>query len=46
MLCLNLSNIAIISVKGVDYRCFIHDISKSNAIHLLKNSALFDRGCI
>ena len=42
MLCLNLSDITIITVKG-DY-CFIaHDISKSDAIPLFKNSALDDR---
>ena len=29
MLCFNISNIAIIAVKGVDYRCIILDISKS-----------------
>ena len=39
-LCLNISNIAIITVKGVDYCCKIHDISKSEAIHLLGNSVL------
>ena len=36
MLCLNISDIAIITVKGVDYRCIIHDISKSEAIHSFK----------
>lgn len=29
MLCLNLSDIPTITVKGADYCCFIHDISKS-----------------
>ena len=32
MLCLNTSNIAIIIVKGVGYRCIIDNISKSTAI--------------
>ena len=32
MLFLNTSDIAIIIVKGVDYRCIIHDISRSEAI--------------
>ena len=40
MLCLNISDIAIIKVKGVDCRWNIHDISKSEAIHLLENSGL------
>ena len=43
---LNLNDIAIIIVKAVDYRCLIHDISKSAAIHLLKNSVLDDHGYI
>ena len=38
--------IAIITVKGVDCHCIIHDISKSEAIHLLENSVLDDRGYI
>ena len=44
MLFLNLSGIAVISVKGVSYRCIICDISKSEVIHLLKNYVLDDRG--
>ena len=45
MLCLDFSNIANITVKGVDYYCIIH-ISKSEAIHLLENSVLDDCGYI
>ena len=41
-----ISNIAIIIVKIVDYCCIIHNISKSKAISLLKNSVLEDRGCV
>ena len=44
MLSVNISDIAIITVKNVDYRCFIHNISRSDAINLLKNSVLEDRG--
>ena len=43
MQCVNISNIPIIIVKGGDYCCIIHDISKSNAINLLENSVLDDR---
>ena len=43
MLSVNISDIAIITVKNVDYRCIIHNISKSEAINLLKNSVLEDR---
>ena len=44
MLCLNISNI--INVKGVDYCCIIHYISKCKAIHLLENYFLDGRGYI
>ena len=44
MLCLSISDIAIITVNGVDYCCINHDISKSEAINLLKNPKLEDRG--
>ena len=44
MLRANLSNIAIIALK--DYCCIIHDISQSEAIHLLGNFVLDDRGYI
>ena len=44
MLSVNTSDIAIITVKNVDYCCIIHDISKSEAISLLKNSVLEDCG--
>ena len=46
MLCFNISNITIITAKNVDYRCIIDNISKSEAINLLKNSVLEDRGYI
>ena len=40
MLRLNLGDIAIITVKGIDYRCIISDITKSEATELLENSVL------
>ena len=46
MLCLNISDTAITTVKGVDYYCITHDISKSEAIKLLKNYVLQNRGYI
>ena len=36
MFCLNINDIDFIAVKEVDYCCIIHDISKSEAINLLK----------
>ena len=38
ILYLSVSKISIITVKNFDYRCIIHNISKSEAINLLKNS--------
>ena len=32
----NISDIAIMTLKNVDYCCIIHNISKSEAINLLK----------
>lgn len=39
MMCLNISEITIITVKSIDYWCIIYDINKSDAIRLLENSA-------
>ena len=33
MLSVNISDIAIISIKSIDYCCIIHNISKSKAIN-------------
>ena len=46
MLSVDTSDIAIINIKNVDYCCIIHNISKSEAIHLLENSVLKDSGYI
>ena len=46
MLSVNISDIAIITVKNVDSRCIIHNITKSEAISLLKNSVLENCGYI
>ena len=46
MLSVNMSDIAIITIKNVDYRCIIQNISKFESIDLLKNSVLEDRGYI
>ena len=37
MLCLNQSNISVITVEGVICCCIIHGTSKSHTIHLLEN---------
>ena len=46
MLRFNISNIAFIAVKGLDYRSTIHGISKSGTFRLLENSVLDDHGYI
>ena len=43
MIRVNISDIAIVAVEEDDYRYIIHDIIKSEAIHLLENSVLDDR---
>ena len=40
---LNLSNIAILNIKGSDYRCIISLISKNEAIKLLQNDDLTEK---
>ena len=37
---INLSDIAILNIKGSDYWCIISGISKNNAINLMQNTAL------
>ena len=43
MMSMNLSDIAILNIKGADYRCIIHGISKNEAINLLQNIDLTDK---
>ena len=44
MLSVNISDIAIITNKNVDYPCIDRNISKFQAINLLKDSTLEDGG--
>ena len=46
MLSVNVRDIAIITVKNVNYRCIIHFISKSGAINISKSYVLEDPGYI
>ena len=46
MLCLNISNFTIITVKNAGYCCIIHNISKSEAINLIESTVLENRGYI
>ena len=40
MMSINLNNFAVFNIRGVDYRCIINEISKSDAIKLLLNADL------
>ena len=44
MLSVNISDIAILAIRNVDYCFIVHDISKSKAINLLKISVLENEG--
>ena len=41
-----LKNIAILNVKGVDYRCVLLNMTKNDAINLLNNSWLDNKGVL
>ena len=36
-------NIAILNVKGVDYRCILWGITRNEAVNILNNSVLEDK---
>ena len=42
----NITDIAIITIKNIDYCCIIHNVSKSTATNFSKHSVLEDRGYI
>ena len=41
-----LKNIAILTVKVVNYRCILRSISKNEAVNILNNSALEDKDAL
>ena len=41
-----LKNIAILNVKGVDYRCILRIISENEAVNILNNSEVEDKGVL
>ena len=41
-----LKNIAILNVKGVDFRCILWGISRDEAVNKLNNSVLEDKGIL
>ena len=36
----------ILNIKGVDYRCYVFNMSKNDAITLLNNSVLHNKGVL
>ena len=42
MMVYDLDEFLILNIKGVDYRCFVCNMSKNTAIKLLNNSQLDD----
>ena len=41
-----LKNIAVLTVKDVDYRCILWGISKNEVFNILNNSVLEDQGVL
>ena len=44
MMAYELENIAILNVKGIDFRCVICNLTRNDAIYKLNNSKLDDKG--
>ena len=40
---MNLSDVAILNIRGIDYRCIISAISKSEAVYLLQKADLKEK---
>ena len=40
----DLKEFMILNIKGVDYRCYVFNMSKNDAITLLNNSVLYNKG--
>ena len=46
MMVYDLDDFMILNIKGVDYRCFVCNMSKNTAIKLLSNSQLDNKGIL
>ena len=46
MVVYDLKNFMILNIKGVDYRCYVFNMSKNDAINLLNNSCLDNKGVL
>ena len=46
MVVYDLKDFMILNIRGVDYRCYIFNMNKNDAINLLNNSLLDNKGVI
>ena len=46
MIAYELKNIVMLNVKGVDYKCVLWGVIKNDAINMLSNSKLDDKGIL
>ena len=46
MIVYDLNEFMILNIKGVDYRCYVFNMSKSYAINLLNNSLVDNKGVL
>ena len=46
MMVYDLNDFMILNLKGVDYRCFVFNMSKNDAVKLLNNSVLDNKGVL
>ena len=42
----DIKNFMFLNIKGVDYRCYVFNMSRSDAINLLNNSWLDNKGVL
>ena len=46
MMVYDLNDFMILNIKGIDYRCYVFNMSKSDAITLLSNSVLNNKAVL
>ena len=46
MVVYDLKKFMILNIKGVDYRCYVFNMNRSDAINLLNNSWLDNKGVL
>ena len=46
MIVQDLNEFVILNIKGIDYRCYLVGINKKDAISLLNNSVLINKGVL